>query len=739
MVAGGPSLTAKSMTLSGLLHQRPAHARLGRATELLLNRTFERKRLLWYNGPRWTQPPFSSRSRTCPATGTRSSTSSGCPPAGRATASWTGPCRRPWRRPCAASAPSSSIRHQAQAINAVRAGPARHPVHRHGQRQDPGLQPPGPGGPPRRLPGPGPVPLSHQGPGPGPTPRPARTGPGRAACGQQALWHLRRRHTPGRPRPPAPRGAASCSPTPTCSTWASCPTTPCGPTFSPTCASSSSTRPTSTGACLAPTWAACCGGCGGSAPATARRPRSSPARPPSPTPASTCSRLTGVEPVVVDDDGAPRGARDFVLWNPPFVDQAQTAAAQRQHRGGAPLCPTGAGRHPHHHLYPRPPRGRADPALRPPHPGGRRSRLWRDRVRAYRAGYRPEQRREIERGLRPGGDLLGVTATSALELGIDIGDLDASVLVGYPGTIASLWQQAGRAGTGHAPRPVGAHRPGQPAGPVLHAPSPGPVWPAPRARAHRPLQSLHPGAAPALRRPRDSRCRGARRRRADLCDALRCPLAHRAGRCRAVAGEQPPAAAQPAAAPTPKPPLPPGLAQGDDEALFGAGFVPAMIALEESGRAGVPSGRGSDRWYPRPGAYPAQKVSLRALAGSRVALLNAAADYRLLEEIEGTIGPVPRPPRRHLSPPGRVVPGARAGPGRRARHPRAGAGELLHPAPRDQRRAHPAFGGPQAGRRGDGAPGRGAGHAAGDRLPAGAAVPRGGAGRGGSGPAGPDL
>ena len=71
-----------------------------------------------------------------------------------------------------------------------------------------------------------------------------------------------------------------------------------------------------------------------------------------------------------------------------------------------------------------------------------------DRVRAYRAGYRPEQRREIERGLRPGGGLLGVTATSALELGIDIGDLDASLLVGFPGTIASLWQQAGRAGRG---------------------------------------------------------------------------------------------------------------------------------------------------------------------------------------------------------------------------------------------------------------------------------------------------
>ncbi len=68
-----------------------------------------------------------------------------------------------------------------------------------------------------------------------------------------------------------------------------------------------------------------------------------------------------------------------------------------------------------------------------------------DAVRGYRGGYLPRERREIERDLRE-GNLLGVVATNALELGIDIGSLDVAVLAGYPGTIASTWQRAGRAG-----------------------------------------------------------------------------------------------------------------------------------------------------------------------------------------------------------------------------------------------------------------------------------------------------
>ncbi|MGB9619671.1 MAG: DEAD/DEAH box helicase, partial [Armatimonadota bacterium] len=70
-----------------------------------------------------------------------------------------------------------------------------------------------------------------------------------------------------------------------------------------------------------------------------------------------------------------------------------------------------------------------------------------EKIMSYRAGYRPAERREIERRLFS-GELLGVTSTTALEVGVDIGGLDAVVMTGYPGSVSSTWQQAGRAGRG---------------------------------------------------------------------------------------------------------------------------------------------------------------------------------------------------------------------------------------------------------------------------------------------------
>ena len=84
------------------------------------------------------------------------------------------------------------------------------------------------------------------------------------------------------------------------------------------------------------------------------------------------------------------------------------------------------------------------------------------RISPYRAGYLAEDRRRIERGLID-GELLGVCATNALELGVDIGDLDATILTGYPGTIASAWQQGGTERASRRRFAYGHDRAGEPA------------------------------------------------------------------------------------------------------------------------------------------------------------------------------------------------------------------------------------------------------------------------------------
>jgi len=179
-------------------------------------------------------------------------------------------------------------------------------------------------------------------------------------------------------------------------------------------------------------------------------------------PREHAQRVTGVEMELVDDDGAPRGPRRFVLWNPrPLAtaasggsaalgsgenwrvggdrrsalseaidlmtelvcEEVQTIAFVRT-RLAAELLFKGV-------------RDRLRPI----------SRRLSESVHAYRGGYLPQERREIERRLVE-REILGVASTSALELGIDIGSLDACILVGYPGTVASTWQMSGRAGRG---------------------------------------------------------------------------------------------------------------------------------------------------------------------------------------------------------------------------------------------------------------------------------------------------
>jgi DEAD/DEAH box helicase domain-containing protein len=156
-------------------------------------------------------------------------------------------------------------------------------------------------------------------------------------------------------------------------------------------------------------------------------------------PGELAQSLTGEPATVVSEDGAPRAERTIALWNPPLLDEelglrgsalAEAAKLQGElvSRGLRTLVFAKS-------------RKAAELIHR-----FTAERLGDDsRLSPYRAGYTPEQRREIERRLFE-GELLGVSATNALELGIDVGLLDCVVSVGFPGTVASLRQQWGRAG-----------------------------------------------------------------------------------------------------------------------------------------------------------------------------------------------------------------------------------------------------------------------------------------------------
>jgi len=163
-------------------------------------------------------------------------------------------------------------------------------------------------------------------------------------------------------------------------------------------------------------------------------------------PGELAEAVTGRPCETVDTDGSPRGPRLFVLWNPPpfGADSLARKSASMEatdllvrlvERGVQTIVFTKA-RVVAELIY-RYARERLE----------RTNKALADKVRAYRGGYLPEERRAIEQALFT-GKLLGIASTNALELGIDVGTLDASILVGFPGTIASTWQQAGRAGRG---------------------------------------------------------------------------------------------------------------------------------------------------------------------------------------------------------------------------------------------------------------------------------------------------
>ena len=151
--------------------------------------------------------------------------------------------------------------------------------------------------------------------------------------------------------------------------------------------------------------------------------------------------LTGEAATVVDSDASARAEREVVIWNPPLLDEelglrasplgdAARLLSQLTSRGLRTICFA---------------KSRKAAELIHRFAAERVDTETASRLAPYRAGYTAEQRREIERRLVE-GELLGVTATDALELGIDIGLLDCAISVGFPGTVASLRQQWGRAG-----------------------------------------------------------------------------------------------------------------------------------------------------------------------------------------------------------------------------------------------------------------------------------------------------
>jgi DEAD/DEAH box helicase domain-containing protein len=161
-------------------------------------------------------------------------------------------------------------------------------------------------------------------------------------------------------------------------------------------------------------------------------------------PREHAEKLASKEFEVVSKDGAPKGKKIFIFWNPPYTDDSKVARRSTHQETKdllvqsvlndlQTLCFTTSrqmveliSRWTKEELY-------------------RRSPLLSKKVTAYRAGYLPNERRAIENDLK-NKNLIGVVSTNALELGIDIGTLDSILISGYPGSVISTWQQAGRAG-----------------------------------------------------------------------------------------------------------------------------------------------------------------------------------------------------------------------------------------------------------------------------------------------------
>ncbi|MEO0479691.1 MAG: DEAD/DEAH box helicase [Planctomycetota bacterium] len=163
-------------------------------------------------------------------------------------------------------------------------------------------------------------------------------------------------------------------------------------------------------------------------------------------PADHAKRLLGRPVSLVDEDGSPRGPKHYAFVNPPLVSEAsgtRSPALEAARQFGGHLVASGL-----QSIFFTRSRRATEVLTKYLHDEAKRRGLPTQSIAGYRGGYLPELRRRIERGLRD-GSIETVVSTSALELGIDIGSLDVCVLIGYPGTVASTMQRAGRVGRRH--------------------------------------------------------------------------------------------------------------------------------------------------------------------------------------------------------------------------------------------------------------------------------------------------
>ncbi|MDR1025029.1 MAG: DEAD/DEAH box helicase [Treponema sp.] len=317
-------------------------------------------------------------------------------------------------------------------------------------------------------------------------------------------------------------------------------------------------------------------------------------------PRELAQTLTGVEVELVDNNGAPRGEKRVILYNPPLVDPVQgirRSVVTESRRWMLAFLKAGIKTILFAH-------SRVKTEVAAAYVNEDLKNIFTDnsgiRVEAYRGGLLPNERREIERGLRD-GSIRGVVSTNALELGIDIGGLDASVVAGFPGSFNSFWQQTGRAG----------RRGGYSASVFVASASPldqfimnDPEW---FFRKSAEEGRVDPGN-PYI-----------------LSDHVKCAcfeLPFRDAELGPDAGSGSPSTGAPPPRPDP----------------FGSAVVPVLEFLEEEGILRHAAGR----WHWADRSFPAEGISLRSAAADNVVIIDVSAGRNQV------IGEMDRPSAKEL-------------------------------------------------------------------------------------------